>query len=175
MKLRVPARFPSSLSPSSVRWTRACWPGSRSLSVSAPTAERQRHPYLHPRSPEKTVKLIAVPASNGASNSSVARRRALVASQEQGTLSLVLLPDVFTIHNRYVPEWLHRIVNALLVASIWGTATGYLWLSASPGSFWKTTTSSALSLTPVILIAMIFVRYSVVRGVAGEEGYDELR
>ena len=83
--------------------------------------------------------------------------------------------QLLTIHNRYLPEWLHRIVNAIVVGSIWGTATGYLWLSASPESLWSTTTGWALALTPAIVMAMLFVRYSVVRGVAGAEGYDELR
>ena len=77
---------------------------------------------------------------------------------------------MLTIHNRYLREWLHRVVNAVVVGSVWGTATGYLRLSASPAPFWKW----AFLLTPVIVIAMLFVRYSVVRGVAGEEGYDEL-
>jgi hypothetical protein len=81
---------------------------------------------------------------------------------------------VLSIHNRFLPEWLHRIVNALLVACLWGTATGYLWLSAQPNSVWRTVTGLAVSLTPFILVAMLFVRYSIVRGVAGENGYDEL-
>lgn len=91
------------------------------------------------------------------------------------TRCLILLYSMVRIHNRYLPEWLHRAVNASVVALIWGTATGYLWLSASPDSLWRTTAGSALSLTPVVLIGMLFVRHSVVRGVAGGDGYDELR
>lgn len=83
--------------------------------------------------------------------------------------------SVFTMHNRRLPEWLHRVVNALVVAGLWAAATAYLWLSAQPSSVWRTVTASALSLTPLILIVMLFVRYSLVRGVAGEDGYDELR
>jgi hypothetical protein len=82
---------------------------------------------------------------------------------------------MFTIHNRYLPEWLHRIANAAVVGCIWGAATAYLWLSASTGSLWRTITGFALSLTPLLMVAMFFVRFSVVRGVAGGEGYDELR
>lgn len=82
---------------------------------------------------------------------------------------------MFTIHNRYLPEWLHRIVNAVVVGGIWGAVTAYLWLSASTGSLWGTIAGFALSLTPMLVVAMFFVRFSVVRGVAGGEGYDELR
>jgi hypothetical protein len=78
-------------------------------------------------------------------------------------------------HNRYLPEWLHRIVNACVVGFIWGTATGYLSLSASPGSVLETITRWTFLLTPLIVFVMLFVPYSIVRGVAGGDGYDELR
>jgi len=82
---------------------------------------------------------------------------------------------MFRIHNRYLPDWFHRAVNASVVAFIWGIGTGYTWLSAAPDSLLGATARWASSLTPVILIGMLFVRHSVVRGVAGGDGYDELR
>ena len=81
---------------------------------------------------------------------------------------------VRTVHNRYLPEWVHRIVNAFVVALVWGIATGYLWVAATPGSLWRTIVGCASLLTPVVLVAMLFVGGSVVRCVAGEVGYDEL-
>ena len=65
-------------------------------------------------------------------------------------------------------------MNFVVVGGIWGAVTAYLWLSASSASLSGTIAGFALSLTPLLVVAMFFVRFSVVRGVAGGEGYDEL-
>lgn len=81
---------------------------------------------------------------------------------------------MFSIHNRYLPEWLHRVVNAIVIASFWcGGAIG-LWSIAPPDSLWSNVARWCVYGTPLVLSAAFFVRRSFVRGVAGGEGYDEL-
>jgi hypothetical protein len=81
------------------------------------------------------------------------------------------------IHNRYLPQWTHRIANgvmeALLLAlfavsgaqfvpagsPLWKAAILLLWLSAPVG----------------LLVSLLDPRkFSLVEGVAGDVGYDEL-
>jgi hypothetical protein len=78
------------------------------------------------------------------------------------------------IHNRYLPEWLHRLVNALVIGLLWFSAAIAVWSAAPADSVWFTVGSWCAYATPFVVAAGLFVRRSVVRGVAGGEGYDEL-
>jgi hypothetical protein len=79
------------------------------------------------------------------------------------------------IHNRYLPLWLHRVCNGVL-----GTAVllgiGSIWFGEPSGN-WKQVLSGCLiwSSIPVgITLATMARRFSIVEGVAGGDGYDEL-
>jgi hypothetical protein len=79
------------------------------------------------------------------------------------------------IHNRYLPLWLHRTCNG-----VFGTALlvgiGSIWFSDPVGS-WGYFVSRCLiwASVPVgIILALFARRFSIVRGVAGGDGYDEL-
>lgn len=78
------------------------------------------------------------------------------------------------IHNRYIPEWLHRLVNALVIGTLWCGAGIAVWSTAPPESVWFAGGRWCVYATPLVLAAGLFVRPSLVRGVAGGEGYDEL-
>ena len=78
------------------------------------------------------------------------------------------------IHNRYLPESLHRLVNALAIAALWCAAGIGLWTVAPAFSTWFTIARWCVYATPAIFLGSLFLRRSVVRGVAGGEGYDEL-
>jgi hypothetical protein len=83
-----------------------------------------------------------------------------------------------TIHNRYLPRWTHRVFNAVFGAALvvgFGAA-GLGWLAA--GSWLWELSWWAVRFAPVVALILLFVnpeRFSVVNGVAGETGYDELR
>ena len=80
------------------------------------------------------------------------------------------------IHNRYLPLWLHRICNGAFGAA-WLAGISSIWFTEPPGS-WQHTLSRCLiwSSIPVgIILASLARRCSIVEGVAGEDGYDELR
>jgi hypothetical protein len=79
------------------------------------------------------------------------------------------------IHNRHLPLWLHRVCNgvfgAVLLASI-----GSVWFGEPAGS-WRHFLSRCLIWSSVpagIILALVARRCSIVRGVAGRDGYDEL-
>jgi hypothetical protein len=79
------------------------------------------------------------------------------------------------IHNRYLPLWLHRICNGVFGAVLL-VGIGSIWFGEPAGS-WRHFLSHCLvwSSIPVgISLALIARHFSIVRGVAGGEGYDEL-
>jgi hypothetical protein len=78
------------------------------------------------------------------------------------------------IHNRYLPEWLHRIANAIFVGCLWCATAAYAWRAGTSDSWWHPPARWAIYITPLIILAMLFVRRSLIRGVAGDDGYDEL-
>ncbi len=78
------------------------------------------------------------------------------------------------IHNRYLPEWLHRVFNALFIGAIWCGTSIWLWSVVSPETIWFAIARWLVYLTPLVIVVALFVRSSVVRGVAGDDGYDEL-
>jgi hypothetical protein len=79
------------------------------------------------------------------------------------------------IHNRYLPIWLHRLCNGLFGAVSF-ISIGSVWFGEPAGS-WEHFISSSLiwASVPVgIVLAQIARRFSIVEGVAGGDGYDEL-
>ena len=84
-------------------------------------------------------------------------------------------PDAHMIHNRYLPLWLHRICNGLFGAALL-LGIGSIWFSEPEGS-WEHIVSRCLiwASVPVgIILAFAARRLSIVQGVAGGDGYDEL-
>jgi len=80
------------------------------------------------------------------------------------------------IHNYYLPLWLHRICNGLFGAALL-VGFGSIWLGMPTDSWQNIVTACLIWLSiPVgIILALASHRFSIVEGVAGEEGYDELR
>src|SRR5258706_8009148 len=79
------------------------------------------------------------------------------------------------IHNRYLPMWLHRVCSGVLGAVVLA-AIGSIWF-AEPSGTWRHILSRCLlwaSVPAGIVLACISHRFSIVEGVAGGEGYDEL-
>jgi len=79
------------------------------------------------------------------------------------------------IHNRYLPLWLHRVCNGVFGAALL-LGIGSIWFGEPAGS-WRHFLSRCLiwSSIPVgIILALFARRFSIVQGVAGGEGYDEL-
>jgi hypothetical protein len=80
------------------------------------------------------------------------------------------------IHNRYLPLCLHRVCNGVLGAVVL-VGLGSIWFGEPAGS-WRHFLSRCLiwsSLPVSIILAVMARRFSIVRGVAGGDGYDELR
>ncbi len=80
------------------------------------------------------------------------------------------------IRNRYLPLWLHRVCNGLLAAAICASIAS-VGISHSVSAGWLHGFSFAafyLSAPLGIFFACITRRVSIVEGVAGGEGYDEL-
>ncbi len=80
------------------------------------------------------------------------------------------------IHNRYLPRWLHRlacgVVGAVLVATI---ASAGLW--HFPAGSWLRTASGVLlwlSIPVGIVLACVSHRFSIVEGIAGGMGHEDL-
>jgi len=80
------------------------------------------------------------------------------------------------ITNRYLPQWLHRIVCGVVGAAIIATIAsiglrhfdGDSWLhAASRVLFW-------LSIPIGVVLACVAHRFSIVEGCAGDVGYDDL-
>ena len=79
------------------------------------------------------------------------------------------------IHNRYLPQWLHRVCNGVLGAVLL-ISIGSIWLG-EPAESWRHFVSHCLiwaSIPVAIILALVARRFSIVQGVAGEDGYDEL-
>jgi hypothetical protein len=79
------------------------------------------------------------------------------------------------IHNRYLPMWLNRVCCGVLGAAL-VAAIGTIWLGHPPGT-WRHILSVCLlcgSIPVGIILACVAHRFSIVEGVAGGEGYDEL-
>lgn len=81
------------------------------------------------------------------------------------------------IHNRFLPEWMHRVANGVLGVLLAATAgaSGYLWFA--PDSIGEGLSGWFLLLSPVVGLLLVIVnpaRFSLVDGIAGEMGYDEL-
>ncbi|MDR3637827.1 MAG: hypothetical protein P4L84_28735 [Isosphaeraceae bacterium] len=74
------------------------------------------------------------------------------------------------LHNRYLPNWLHRLANSAVggVLSLLAASAAVRVLGAPLGSFW-----GAL-LVAFLCAALDPMQFSLVEGCAGEDGYDEL-
>ncbi len=79
----------------------------------------------------------------------------------------------FMIHNRYLPGWFHRIVNASAVAAFWCAAGIGLWSAAPLESVWFSIARWCAYATPAVFVGSLFLRLSFIRGIAGGDGYDE--
>ena len=79
------------------------------------------------------------------------------------------------IHNRYLPVWLHRICNGVFGAALL-FGIGSIWFSDAAGSWGYFVSRSLIwASVPVgIILALLAPRFSIVQGVAGGDGYDEL-
>jgi hypothetical protein len=84
-------------------------------------------------------------------------------------------PDTPMIHNRYLPLWLHRVCNGVFGAVLL-IGIGSIWFG-EPAETWRHIVSRCLiwaSIPVGITLALIARRFSIVQGVAGGDGYDEL-
>lgn len=80
------------------------------------------------------------------------------------------------IHNRYLPMWLNRVCSGVLGAVVLA-AISSIWF-AEPSGTWRHVLSRCLlwgSVPAGIVLACFSHRFSIVEGVAGDDGYDELR
>jgi len=84
---------------------------------------------------------------------------------------------VLRIHNRYLPQWLHRLFNAVLVGALSVTLgiVGLTAFSTIPVLSWLF--AGLLFGSPLLAVAAALMahKFSVVRGIAGTDGYDELK
>lgn len=79
------------------------------------------------------------------------------------------------IHNRHLPLWLHRVCNGLFGAALL-VGMGSIWLD-EPADSWRHLVSRCLiwgSIPAGIILALLAHRFSLVQGVGGGDGYDEL-
>lgn len=79
------------------------------------------------------------------------------------------------IRNRFLPQWLQRVCNGVVGAMLL-LAIGSVWIGEPTGS-WKYLLSLSLFLASVplgILLALLTRRFSLVEGIAGDVGSDEL-
>ncbi len=79
------------------------------------------------------------------------------------------------IHNRYLPLWLHRVCCGVLAAVILAGLSS-IWFGEPSGN-WRHFVSHCLlwgSVPVGVVLACIAHRFSIVEGLAGGEGYDEL-
>jgi hypothetical protein len=79
------------------------------------------------------------------------------------------------IHNRYLPMWLHRLYSGIFGAALFAGFAS-IWF-AEPPDTWRHVVSRCLlcASAPVgTTLALAEHRFSIVEGVAGGHGYDEL-
>ena len=80
------------------------------------------------------------------------------------------------IHNRYLSRWAHRIGNAL-AAAVAVAVVALAGIDLLPREGWLRTACLWLLLaSPAVGVVFLFInpkRISLVRGIAGELGYDE--
>jgi hypothetical protein len=81
------------------------------------------------------------------------------------------------LHNRYLPDWVHRILNGLMATALLASV-GILPASVLTPCSWLWWCCLLLAWTsPVVgILLAVFApsRFSLVRGAAGGDGYDEL-
>jgi hypothetical protein len=82
------------------------------------------------------------------------------------------------IHNRYLPPGIHRIANgvmaALGLALVGSVGSGFVPGGSLP---WKAAVLLFMLSAPIGLLIALLIdprKFSLVEGVAGEDGYDEL-
>jgi len=80
------------------------------------------------------------------------------------------------VHNRYIPQWPHRLFNAVLVGAL-SVTLGVLGLSIFsnvPPLSWLF--AGLLFGSPLLALAAAVMahKFSIVQGIAGKDGYDEL-
>jgi len=79
------------------------------------------------------------------------------------------------VRNRYLPQWLHRIFCGGFAALVFGLL-GLSWLSQPSGS-WRHVVSLCLLVLSVpvgVICACVAHRFSIVEGLAGDGGYEDL-
>ena len=79
------------------------------------------------------------------------------------------------IHNRYLPVWLHRLGNGVFgIVVCLGIAS--LGFGPAPGSWLHVGSRWLIYASLPVGVVLFFVapRFSIVEGLAGGEGYDEL-
>ncbi len=79
------------------------------------------------------------------------------------------------IHNRYLPLGLHQVCNGVFGA-VWLIGLGSIWFG-EPAESWRHFVSRSLiwaSIPVGIILALVARQFSIVQGVAGGDGYDEL-
>jgi hypothetical protein len=79
------------------------------------------------------------------------------------------------IHNHYLPLWLHRICNGVFGAALL-VGFGSIWFG-EPAGGWRHTLSRCLIWSGIpagVILALVAKRFSIVEGVAGEVGYEEI-
>jgi hypothetical protein len=81
------------------------------------------------------------------------------------------------LHNRYLPTWLHQICNSafgsLLIATL-GTLAVTNLLQNAVQAIALCAVIAGTVVTGVVLLTVNPNRFSIVEGVAGKDGYDEL-
>ena len=79
------------------------------------------------------------------------------------------------IRNHYLPLWLHRVCNGIFGAACF-LGLGSIWFS-EPAGTWRYFISRCLiwgSIPVGIILALAARRFSIVQGVAGGAGYEDL-
>jgi hypothetical protein len=79
------------------------------------------------------------------------------------------------VRNRYLPQWLHRLVCGGFAAVVLALL-GLNWLGQPSGS-WRHVAALCLLIASVpvgIFLACVAHRFSIVEGLAGDAGYEDL-
>ena len=81
------------------------------------------------------------------------------------------------IHNRYLPQWLHRIANGVLAAGITVTVASWGLDAFSETALLVRLFSGLLYASPIVglVAALLTHKISIVEGIAGGDRYDELK